>query len=373
MLNDPLSAQDAIRQPRLRVTCNGTVLKGALKASVVSNNYYVCDTFSFSSVISMDPAGWWDVNPPLMCEIEVSLDGHAWQSIMVGEVDHQHQHLQTGIIEMEGRDLSARLIESKTQEAHVNQTSSEVAYALAAKHGFGTAITKTTTPIGRYYQQDHSNISLGEFCKTSTEWDLLVYLARKEGLGFDVFMVGNVLHFQPSVEPNSDPYVINWAPPNTNNPVPRMNAISVSLERSLTLAKDIQVQITSYDSSEARSFTKTARAIGGKSSSASSSSGGKPSTTQKYIKVIPNLKEDDAQQIANAWAHELTLHERIVNVDMPGELTLTPRNMVKLQGTATSFDQAYYIASIDRHIEFEGGFGQSMRLKNSSPRTQTQV
>ena len=57
----------------------------------------------------------------------------------------------------------------------------------------------------------------------------------------------------------------------------------------------------------------------------------------------------------------------------PGEIALTPRDMVKLQGTGTSFDQTYYIASIDRSISFDEGFRQTMRLKNTSPRSQTQV
>jgi phage protein D len=139
------------------------------------------------------------------------------------------------------------------------------------------------------------------------------------------------------------------------------------------MAKDIVVQVKSWNSRQARSFIKTARAVGGKSSSASSSANGKASTAQTYVIVRPNLTEDQAQQLATRTAIAQTLHERILSVDMPGELTLTPRNMVALQGTGTSFDQSYFVASIDRHIAFDSGFTQSLRLKNSSPRTMTQV
>ena len=47
--------------------------------------------------------------------------------------------------------------------------------------------------------------------------------------------------------------------------------------------------------------------------------------------------------------------------------------MFRLQGTSTSFDQVYFIDSITRSISFDEGFRQSLRIKNSSPRTQTQV
>jgi hypothetical protein len=91
------------------------------------------------------------------------------------------------------------------------------------------------------------------------------------------------------------------------------------------------------------------------------------------VVVRPNLTEDQAQQLANQMAHEITLHERTVSVEMPGEITLTPRTMFKLQGTKTSFDQVYYCSSIERHMTFDEGFTENIRLKNSSPRTQATV
>jgi hypothetical protein len=89
--------------------------------------------------------------------------------------------------------------------------------------------------------------------------------------------------------------------------------------------------------------------------------------------VRPNLTEEQAQRLANQTAAEITRHERLVSVDMPGELTLTPRNMARLQGTGTSWDQTYFMDHIERSISFDEGFRQSLRLKNSSPRTQAQV
>lgn len=369
MINDPYGSQSAIRAPRLRVMAGNSELVGAIHASVTNNNYYQCDHFSVTFAMSAGSPGWWDVNPPLVIDIQLSFDGYGWQSLIIGEVDHQKIQIQAGLIEMEGRDLSARFIETKTQETFLNQTASQVAQTLASRHGMTASVTATTTLVGRYYEQDHSNITLDEFSRTTTEWDLLVYLARHEG--FDVFMSGTMLNFHPSTQQSSDPFVINW----TASPTSRLNAISMSLERSLTLAKDVEVDVRSWNSRQGRAFTKKARAIGGKATNASGiiASSGQPTTTQRRVIVRPNLTEDQAQQLANETAHEITLHERIVCVEMPGELILTPRNTVAIQGTGTSFDQSYCIASIDRSISFDEGFRQSIRLKNSSPRTESQV
>jgi hypothetical protein len=113
-----------------------------------------------------------------------------------------------GRLQIEGRDLSSRLIENKTQEAFVNQTSSQVATTLAQRRGLTPQVTATTTLVGRYYQQDHVRDSLNQFSRTTTEWDLLIYLAQREG--FDVFVKGTTLYFQPTTDPSADPYVVRW-------------------------------------------------------------------------------------------------------------------------------------------------------------------
>ena len=93
---------------------------------------------------------------------------------------------------------------------------------------------------------------------------------------------------------------------------------------------------------------------------------------QNYVFVKPNLTPDQALKFGQQKLVELTRHERIVRVEMPGELVLTTRGMVSLTGTGTSWDQQYYVAELTREIG-EHGFYQRLRLKNSSPRTQQTV
>ena len=133
--------------------------------------------------------------------------------------------------------------------------------------------------------------------------------------------------------------------------------------------------VRSWGSQQGRAFVKKTRAAGSRASTASSStlSGKGAVSTQRYIFVRPNMTEEDAQALANQLAMDLTKHERVVSVDMPGDLVLTPRNLVRLEGTGTSFDQTYFVDNIHRSISFDGGFTQSIRMKNSSPRSQTQL
>lgn len=380
-LNDPMGQQTDVRATIFRVLGHeqGHVLPGAESMTVETNSYYRADHFTLNFAISAGPPSsptapaWWDQEPPWVLDVQVSLDaGHSWTSLIIGEVDHMTVHLQTGSLIMEGRDLSARLIETKTQEAFINQTSSEVAATIVARHkddGFtAPVITPTTTLVGRYYIEDHVDGTLDQFSRSTTEWDLLVFLAQREG--FDVFMDGTTLHFQPITPPDANPYIVQW---DDSGSVPRMNVTTLRMERSLTLAKDIEVWVRSWNTQQARAFTKKSRAIGAKAASASGSSGGKQTNTQRYVFVRPNLTEKDAQDLANQIAIDLTKHERVIELEQPGTITLTARNLVRLQGTNTSFDQSYSIDHITRSLSDHEGFRQSIRAKNTSPRSQVQV
>jgi hypothetical protein len=111
-----------------------------------------------------------------------------------------------GTIHITGRDLTAKLIDTKTSENFLNQTSSQIAQTLAARHGLAAQVTATTTRVGTYYSQNHSGLS-----QERSEWDLLVELAAYED--FDVYVRGETLYFQPKPTDSGERYVIEWRQP----------------------------------------------------------------------------------------------------------------------------------------------------------------
>ena len=196
LLNDP---QSAWRAPRLKVIANGQIISGAMEAEVISNNYYAADRFRTSVALGIDPwagASFWASEPDILMDVQFSLDGGAsFVSLVQGVVDSVSIDPTLGLVRLDGRDLTSALIEARTQETFANRTSSEIASLLAQRHNLTPQVTSTTTPVGRYYQIEHDRITLNQFSRTTTEWDLLVYLARQEG--FDVFVQGQTLCFQP--------------------------------------------------------------------------------------------------------------------------------------------------------------------------------
>jgi len=332
----------SLRRPQLQVQANSAVLGGVLEASVSSNSHYAADRFRLRAALSSVGA---DVlaTANLRIEILVGVDA-GLQSLIVGLADRIDIDPIQGIVEIEGRDFCAGLIETRIQQTFSNQTSSEIAAGFAQGHGLLADVAQTTTPVGRYYQSQHDQVALDQFCRATTQWDLLVFLAQHEG--FDVWVSGSTLHFQPAAAA----VVAQTVSPS--------ECTGFRMQRALTLASDIEVVVKSWNSRQQRAFMQVARQSGHRS--------GAGRRTQRYVYVRPNLLPDQALQLAQRILADLSRHERVVQLTMPGALVLSPRSMVAIAGTGTDFDQVYQVAEIERELNVERGFVQQVTVKNST-------
>jgi phage protein D len=356
------------RYPSLSVVVNGQPVSGAVAVEIFSNNAYGADRFRVQIALGADPwlgAASWTTLSDLFVEIDIGLGlapgAGSLANLMRGRTDTVQIDPVAGVVNLEGRDLTADLIEARTQETFANRTASEIAEILAARHGLSAAVAPTRTPVGRYYQLEHDRITLNQFSRATTEWDLLTFLAQHEG--FDVFVQGSTLHFQPPAA------TADAAVPLRVRPIAGglVNVTGVRLEHCLTLARDIEVTVKSWNSRQRTAFTQTARAARVPGVRAAGRYAGPP---QRYVIVAPNLSMDDALKLAQRKLAELTRHERVVEIDMPGELSLTTRSVVVLQGTGTVFDQSYHVDEIIRRIDSETGFTQQLRVRNLAPAAQ---
>ncbi len=332
-----------VRTPRLTVLADGAALPNLLDADIVANAHFAAARFRIR--LAADPAtaaGLLAAGTVL--DIQLA-SGGAPVSILQGEADTLSIDVINQTLEIDGRDLTARLLDARTQETFSNQTASEIARTLAARHALAADVTATTTLAGRYYEDEHDRITLGQFARATTEWDLLTFLAAREG--FDVYVSGQTLTFAP---PAATAAALTLTPG---------QCISLQLDRALTLARDIEVTVKSWNTRQQAAYTQTARspARGGKS-------GGSP---QRIVVVRPNLAPDDARQLAQRILADLSAHERVVHAELPGELTLSPRSRIRLAGTGTDFDQLYVVAELDRQFHAEHGFTERLRLKNTAP------
>ena len=331
--------QSNLRSPNVVALLNGSLLPGVFDIDVTNNAHFGAARFRLQVAMNASTASQL-VQPGGSVDIQVSLGGPLI-SVVQGEVDSMAIDVVHGVVSLEGRDFAGRLIDARTEETFSNQTSSEIAETLASRHNLAPNVTPTTALAGRYYRNEHERITLGQFSRSTTEWDLLTYLAAREG--FEVYVTGTTLNFTPLASSSDVFYLTPQA------------CIALSLEHALTLARDIEVTVKSWNTRQQTAFAQTAR-----SSAASTTA----ATPRKITVVRPNLSPNDALQLAQRILTDLSAHERVVSVEMPGEISLSPRSQIVLNGTGTEFDQTYYISELTRHFSTAHGFTETLRLKN---------
>lgn len=366
----PTPSPGGVNAPRLRVLAGSAVVDGALDWTITATNNRQANQFNAQFALipgSVFSADWWSTQSRIRLTLQAAFADPnggvlGWQTLLVGDADTVDIELGTNIVRVAGRDLTALLIDQKVVDTYQNQTASQVATTLANKAGLTPNVAATSTLIGRYYRADHTNTTLDQFSEASTQWDLLVYLANQEG--FDVWVDGTTLNFQPTL---SSPTTVNL--PYIQGNIPRFGGTSLKLHRALTLAKDIEVKVRSWNSQHKRAITVTARG------SIKTNAGAvvKLGPPQTYVFVKPDLTHAQAQAFAQQKLAEISRNERTVAITMPGDLTTSARDMVRLSGTGTGFDQSYYIDSLERTLSLTQGFTQTLTLKNHSPQLESLI
>lgn len=326
-----------VRQPRARVLAGGSEVAGVLALDVFANNHLAADRFRVRLAASVADAAALQ-EPGLQLDVQVGLDG-GWNSLMLGVVDTLSLDPIRGLLDIEGRDLSAGLIEARIGETFANRTASEIVEVLAARHGLVADAERTSAPIGRYYQSEHDRLTLPQFSKSMTEWDLLAFLAGQEG--FDLFMDGSRLRFGPS---GGTAVTLRVA-----------DCLGLELEHALGLSQAVEVTVRSWGTRSGAAVEHTARRAG-----SGIAQSGKAGLRQALVR--PNLDAEQARRVAERAVADLVRHERTASATMPGELGMTARSRVGLVGAGADWDREYAVAELSRHLDVRRGFTQRLRL-----------
>lgn len=357
------------RRPRGIVKIGGQ-MAAFIDFEVEQKGYFAADTFKVELEAWNQPAGfpnfevpfWDDVKTVqleclmgyLTTQQDVGAIPSNLTSLVMGQVDTAEIDPLKGTITLTGRDLTGKLIDTRTSDRWPDQTSSQIVTTLANQVGLTPQVTATKTPAGQYYNNAYSQLA-----REIPMWDLICLLAQHEG--FDAYVKGTTLYFgapQNANDPN--PYAVNFGYDTQGRKW--SNVIELELERALTLAQDITVTVKSHNYQSGSVVTAVATRKGtGKIIGAQLST-----TAQNYVLRIPNLSQAQAQQRAETYLADITKHDRVVSGAAEGDATLEPHTRaVRLQGTKTSWDQLYFLDFVGHKFSFERGYGMSFRAKGT--------
>jgi phage protein D len=193
----------------------------------------------------------------------------------------------------------------------------------------------------------------------------LTWLAQMEG--FRVYVKGTELHFEPAPTPgNANRYALVWQPPTGDIGYYASNTKRIDFERTLTVSKDVVVQVRSWNQKQKKGFAATyptyrARGI---------TPGTATERSQVYTFNIPNLTQEQALQRAQSKYNEIIKHEMRVTASLPADDILTPDLVLAVSGTGTPYDQDYFVECVTRTMSMDDGYRMQASGKNHSLATQ---
>jgi len=363
-VNNPIITSSA-RQISGRCLLNGVEVP-FVSFEVENNSFRGAGTFSLTLATSALPASmgmlnYWAVQTTIQVELSVSVisqSGTDEKRLIIGNIDNWHFDPARFEIVADGRDFTGLMIDAKSAgESFKNYTSSQIATILAQRHGLTPVVTTTTGRFGEFYQIDSAHLT-GE----QTEWDLITTLAGIEN--FNVYVDGENLVFAPVTDPaKADNYVIRWQPPGVLA-YPQCNmSEDLSFSKALTISKGVTVEVLSWNAKRKNkqfvaSYPKVAKGT---------TPGNSTAKTQVYRVIRNGLSPESATALAQKIYREIIQHEMKFTGSTAGDNLLTPETMVRIEGTASPFDQLYYCDSVRRTLSWDTGYTMTISGKNHSP------
>ncbi|KAA0473419.1 type IV secretion protein Rhs [Klebsiella variicola] len=333
--------------------------------SVTSNGFRGASTFDLTLAISALPPeygmDWFSKQTTIPIELYsdlITASGTDSKRLIKGNVDELDYDPARFTINLTGRDFTALFIDAKSAgETFKNYTSSQIIQMLAEKQGLKAEVTPTTQRFGEFYQIDSAHLT-GE----QTQWDLMTTLAGLEN--YAVWIDGDTVYFHPEASATtSEQYVIRWQPPGLLA-YPQANVSDdLRFSRALTISKGVTVEVLSWNSKRKNkqfiaSYPKRAK---------SATPGSSTPKTQVYRIIRNGLSPEQANALAEKIYRDVVLHEMKMSCSTAGDNLLTPRTLIRIEGTKSMFDQNYWCDAVTRTLDWEGGYVMTISAKNHSP------
>ncbi len=337
--------REALNKLVVQISINGDPVDGLLHASIETSNHFSSDSFALTFAMGplfLRDITYWSALKFAYVEVTVQLNrGPISQALISGMIDSLSLDPICRTVALEGRDLSATLIDSYREQDFVNQSASDVVTTVAEYHGLTPIVSPTFGSVGRYYGDGYTRLSLGQSSRIRSDWDLVVQLARENG--FDVFVESKALFFQPSTILTTVPIQISSA-----------KVYKLTLQRALSITSDATARVQSWNSQNMMSYD---------SSGLTEQSGGVSLNdgVQPFLFAASNLTPQQVSDAADRYGSEISRLGMTLHVEMPWDLALAPRTIILVDDTGSSFDGLYRVEQIERHFSTTSGSYQVVR------------
>ncbi len=347
------STLSGVRAPRLRAQINGVNVDSVIHAEIACRGSCSSSTFDLTIGITESTLDAYSIGL-LTARVGVKIYIYSrgldvGAPILEGLADSISVDQVNGTARVLGRDYSSVLVDLTFQSWYCNQTASEIALSIADRHGFGSDIVTTSSMTGSYQDGAYNSVLLNAHSRVISEWDLLVRLARQEQ--FELFFDGATLVFSPAA-----------SLPSSNFSIDMNDVTELRFHKRLPLSEQAVFTVKSWNSWMGRAFYYS-----GDQSPTSIAGGAVDFSDASSLEVAivrPNLSSQSTQELANRNIDALNERSLTIQITMPGETTMKPRDLLTITGSQSAFDTDYVTKSVRR--EFSTSFGFIQYIQGSA-------
>ena len=323
--------QGVLRAPRAVLSVGGLNI-APIDVSVEMTTYRKSDTFiakvACNAVPGADEFFWSSLtNTSITVLATTDLNTVGLAPLFLGNVDVVDIDFVNRVAHISGRDLAAALLETKTTEQFQNQTTSQIVKTIAGRVGLTANVSVPSgDKVGLVYETDNVRIT-----DQDVLFNVLTRLAQRSGCVF--FVVGKTLNFMPPESATGGVFPIFYVPP-TSASIAQGNFINLKARRNYVLSRNITVRTRSWQLKQKQSVMSE------------SDMGGSVNGALTYEYRAPNMTKQQADASTQGRLNDIVSREKTLDIDMPGDTTLTPEMQVSLLGTGTTFDQTYAVSRV---------------------------
>ncbi len=360
------------RAPRARLLVNGkeTTVTLLEEFTLTRTRYSRADTLDMTLALDRTqiPANglWFDLpaskDGRALPDIDVTLQmrdeakaGAQWTTMFQGIVDHVEWSPAETSAHIQCRDYLAKLLDMRVLDGWMNMTGADVVKAMITDAGLTPNVTMTDGMVGQFWQIEHKRKSASSHSRFQTAFDLASYLANMTGC--DLYAEGKTIVCAPYPEASqSNTQTLDYSDSGPLAPI-QMGASGLRFTRDYQIAKGVVVHVTAWDSRQ-RNRVEYYWSVEGGSTRKAESTGNLHSFT------LPGARLDLVQQYAQQKYNEIVAHERVISGQIPGRITLAPRQFMQITGTGTTWDGTLDVDAVSSRFSWSGGFTQQITLRN---------
>ncbi|MBY4639606.1 hypothetical protein K6L44_06275 [Gluconacetobacter entanii] len=359
------------RAPRARLLVNGVerTETGLEDFTLTRTRYSRADTMDLTLALDRTkiPTNglWFDLPAPsgatALADIDITLQmrdeaqtGAQWTTMFQGIVDHVEFSPAETSVHIQCRDYLAKLLDMRVLSGWMNMTGADVVKAMITAAGLTPNVTMTDGMVGQFWQVEHKVKSASSHSRFQTAFDLASYLANMTGC--DLYADGKTIVCAPYPSATqANTHTLDYSDTGPLNPI-QMGAAGLHFTRDYQIAKGVIVHVTAWDSRQ-RNRVEYYWSVEGGSTKMAERNGNLHSFT------LPGARLDQVQQYAQQKYNQIVAHERTITGQIPGRITLAPRQFMRITGTGTTWDGTLDVDAVTSRFSWSGGFSQQITLR----------